>query len=1221
MAGDPVLRCELLGGFRLVDSAGEEIRIPVAKGAAIVAYLLLSPKNFVTRSFLTGLLWSEKPESASRTALRQCLHQLRSRLNEPGLDFLTISQDTVEIDRSRIETDIDQLIAGRDLGEFGTAPIDLERLLYGFEDLDPAFVEWLWEQRRLTKLAVCSSLAKQLEQDTPGTTRLETAVVLNSIDPSLEIAARPVIEDHIRSGNVVELLRVYKNLWDSLAEEWEEEPSSELQDLVGEARAKLAEHVPGFQSPADIKVQRKYLCVLALKLHPSSTCSRDSLRELKLRFSQNATAFLNDNAGRLVSIDGCDLCAVFGLPVTHENNARDAVQAALDLQQVFQSCRFAAMPDAQDTQLTIGIDTGVVDVPQSDFDAQESVLKGRALERAAKLTRRAGEDAIFATRRTVSRLQHLFDCVQEPSGPDEPGIVRVRDRAINDDISEQTASERNAFIGRAPFVAILRYAWSETQPDALQIVSLQGPAGVGKTRLVREFLHDIGAEEARTFAVSCNRYDRSAPFEPVQALIRLLSDGTDNVDPKPELLTQRLIELIGYQPTAIFVDDWQWVDHASRLVMQDVVQALQESPVLLILASRDVSIDDGLIRASHQVYLPPMNAKEVERRAEHILQHPIDAQLKAELFSKSGGNPLFLEEMCNAIGRSPNAGSIDHFADTLSANLNGLIASRIDELEPEDAQIVFAIAPHSEVVDLDLMAEVLGHPVREASLERLCALDVLTPGLSDSVVRFKHGITRDVVYSMIPEDVRKSLHRAYFDALRARSSDQDDVVEKLALHARECGEHAVAVDYAERAGVKALRASSLDQAHRQFATAMSIIDGMPETPELQHRWLSLAVRWAQPCVYSASADHMPVLERAKALATELGQEKTLAEVLYWVGYNLLVRGEYELSIEHLTQSNELAAKLGLDRLVAETTAIQGFALAAKTEYRLAGPMIEAAIDAKERNPVKGGRAPVTSVFSRAILSVLYAEHGRFDEAEDLLETALTRVADFRHEIESSILNLGAAVHLWRGQWEQAREYARRSRQRSERVSAPCLIGMSRCLYCYADWQITKNPRNVEELQSTAYWLDAQGMRLYLTFVFGWLADMLAETGRFDEATVAARRALDWAETGESAGASMACRALARVAMAPGREGIDHALVHLAEGRKWAAYRLAEHERGVCKLAEAEFLAQKQRHGEAEVALGLASEIFNRLGMAWHAEQATQIEQSLTRQQRQIAAGS
>ena len=69
------------------------------------------------------------------------------------------------------------------------------------------------------------------------------------------------------------------------------------------------------------------------------------------------------------------------------------------------------------------------------------------------------------------------------------------------------------------------------------------------------------------------------------------------------------------------------------------------------------------------------------------------------------------------------------------------------------------------------------------------------------------------------------------------------------------------------------------------------------------------------------------------------------------------------------------------------------------------------------------------------------------------------------------------------------------------------------------------------------------MRLYLTFVFGWLADMLAETGRFDEATVAARRALDWAETGESAGASMACRALARVAMAPGREGIDHALVH------------------------------------------------------------------------------
>ncbi|WP_424987368.1 AAA family ATPase [Microbulbifer sp. S227A] len=1074
------------------------------------------------------MLWSEKPETAARTSLRQCLHQLKDTLNGFGANFLTISKDSIEIDCEQIETDIDAIRDGAPKqSDFGSV-VNLDRLLYGFEDLDPAFSEWLWDCRRITKATVCEALTNKLTSGATPELQLPVASLLNRIDPSIEIAARPVIEEHIRTGNVVELLRVYKRLWDALSDAWEEEPSLELQALVGQARHDLAVHLPELHGDTEPTEKRKFLCVLSLCLRPSRLCSDTAFDELKLRFVQNATTFLHDNGGRLISDPGADLCALFGLPVARESDARDALEAAIDLRYLFQNCIQSAARDAQDTMLGIGLDTGLLNLRDVEFSGAEMQVSGQVLDNARTLACQFREPAICATRQAIRRLRHLFILSEEPNPALGLPEVQVLDRAAGGAIAEADAGYQTTFIGRAPFLGILRFAWNEVCAGTSQIVSLHGAAGVGKTRLVSEFFNEISDDSDRVIAVGCNHYDRSAPFEPIHAIIRQLNSAHTEPLRDAGEMAKAIAEVIETRRTIIFVDDWQWIDQASRLVLQDVMRILDVSRVLLVIASREVSIDDGLVRASHQIHLPPFNVREVERCIEQLLRRPADMKLRRLLFDKSGGNPLFLEEICHSMARE-NTGEGQGFS-ALSASLQALLVHRIDLLAPGDAAILFAIAPHGEIVDVDLLNEVVGHEVSDASLERLCDLGILSETLTGESLRFKHGIKRDVVYNMIPRARRQALHAAYLTALRRRVEDAEstnDIVEQLALHAVEAGDHEAAADYAEQAGNKALALSSLDQAIRQYDTALEMIGRLSSSPELQDRWLSIALRWARPCVYSASVEHIPVLQRANALAEAAEDSPRLAEVSYWLGYNLLVQGRFQEAINHLVRSIALARSRGLDRLAVESMAVHGTALAAICDYSAARDLIEKAIALKDRFPAQADHAPVTSTYSSSVLAMLHAEQGQFETAISLLDAALARVEKFKHEIESSILNLGSIIYLWRGNWHKARTYAQRSRQRSERVGASYLIGTARCLFCYADWKISRKFHNINELEITANWLDAQGMRLYLSLIFGWLADVLADAGQEGNARRAAQRALAWAdETGEGAGAAMARRASA-----------------------------------------------------------------------------------------------
>lgn len=226
----------LLGGFSMT-LRGDEIKIAIQKGKALIAYLVLSPTQNESRERVAGLLWSESEEFHARASLRQTLRQLRQAFDDVGVDLLEADRSGIRVDLAKVDLDVRRVVEAANRGE--TVPIMFrirrltDALLSGFEDIDPAFRTWLLVQRQnlfdqLTVLleGVISS------QDHDLAARKNAAAALAQIDPSHEGACRALIQAYAVEGDISSSLRQYKALWDLLDDEYDMEPSEATQELI-----------------------------------------------------------------------------------------------------------------------------------------------------------------------------------------------------------------------------------------------------------------------------------------------------------------------------------------------------------------------------------------------------------------------------------------------------------------------------------------------------------------------------------------------------------------------------------------------------------------------------------------------------------------------------------------------------------------------------------------------------------------------------------------------------------------------------------------------------------------------------------------------------------------------------------------------------------------------------------------------------------------------------
>jgi DNA-binding SARP family transcriptional activator/TolB-like protein len=231
------VRLEVLGGFSLQGPDGRVLVVPNRKACAILAYLGLSPSGSETRERLAGMLWSDRPEDQARASLRQCLKQLRDAFETAGFGGFSTQRHLVELDLGQLSLDIAEVAAGLAAGRVREALLGLDapadRILYGYESLDPSFGAWLYVLRQTWRDRLIDLLQPLLQSESVNAdVARRGAEALLRIDPTHEGAHRHLIRRHALEGNTAAALEQYKVLWDLLAEDYDMEPAAETQQLI-----------------------------------------------------------------------------------------------------------------------------------------------------------------------------------------------------------------------------------------------------------------------------------------------------------------------------------------------------------------------------------------------------------------------------------------------------------------------------------------------------------------------------------------------------------------------------------------------------------------------------------------------------------------------------------------------------------------------------------------------------------------------------------------------------------------------------------------------------------------------------------------------------------------------------------------------------------------------------------------------------------------------------
>lgn len=937
---------------------------------------------------------------------------------------------------------------------------------------------------------------------------------------------------------------------------------------------------------------RRFLTLLFADLCDSTRLSAsveaEVYGELLAELRSVYEAVIPRHGGTIVRVQGDGLLAAFGHPDPREDDARRATDAALELHAAVRELRlhggsFGESPDGPALQMHSGIHAGLVLVHEGDALRGRFELLGNIPNIAARLADAAGRDEIVVSEDAlgpdlsffVTRARQLLTL---KGWPLPVAAYSVRGRA-----AVQSRFEARMLRGKHPFVG--RQALLEQLGGLLEAVATDrrarqvvvcGAAGLGKTRLIEEFLGRQRAADVPVLRGYCESDLRAEPLQPFVQMLRArvhadpaaaLSTVLDPLDQhlaelgagpvaalvapraegvparaeraatgaEPTGLQRAVLALVdalaARQPLIVFVDDWHWADLATRQMLA-VLRTRADLPLLVILASRDPIAGDPSLTGAEQLGLAPL--------ADGAAAAAIAAQLpKADPFmterilAQAGGNPLFIEELCHAAARNAAAVRGSRPQAESTSWLEGLIVSRVARLSAEHRRLVQAAAVIGNTVPVWLFEALTQTGVDAEVVQSLLEEDLLYPTEDGAALRFKHGVARDVIYEAIGMHERRAMHDAVAEALRAhhRAGPPDEACEALAYHCGRAGRHEQAAHHAELAGDKALAASALDRAQAQYRAALGAIGGLDPRPEQYPRWMSIAERLGLAGVFDPSRDHLDVFRRAVELASARDDRPAIARAEYWLGYNNYALGESRQAVHHCERALALADGGADDPLVVQIRATLGQAYAAACRYDDALVLLDDALSVKRRHRT-GRRPAVGTAYSLACKGSILGDQGRFAEAYACFDEAREVIQGAHHEVEGSVLSWYAGVLLWHGRWDAAEAVAHEARRVAERVKSAYTFAMSQALGAYAGWMQggadVPPQAHLRALIDATGWLESRDKSLFISLNYGWLADLCAALGRRADTRRYAALAYARARKHDRVGAAMACRALARV---------------------------------------------------------------------------------------------
>jgi class 3 adenylate cyclase/tetratricopeptide (TPR) repeat protein len=965
------------------------------------------------------------------------------------------------------------------------------------------------------------------------------------------------------------------------------------------------------------------------------------------------------HGGQIARIQSDGVLAIFGYDGVQEDDGRRAAEAALDLHQSVSQMRFKeSLAIGETLALHSGIHAGVCFVDRGDVERGRFEVLGDVPNLAARLADMAGPGDLCISEETLGPSANFFEIRGKQ-------VVNIKGRAVPLSMctivgraKARTRFEAGAARGLAPFVGRELEARSlqshllSAIRGAPQCVMIVGNPGVGKTRLLEELVRHVEGQRCLVLRGFCESYLSAEPLQPFLQILRgvqaptattvagtalsatgsTLSDDLVSIAKRAlhpamsligssaeapsgvfgtavEILRDAFDSLAADVPLMLVVDDWQWADDTSVQIV-DAIRALKR-PIFVLLAMREADVDQLNMARGETLRLGALTLEAVTRSVRHLVPGA-DPFLVADIHRDSGGNPLFVEELCHsAAARVVERPSEKAYRG--SAWLASLIESRVARLDPQDARAVRVASVLGNVFPRSLLAQVASIEVDDEQVRALASQDFIYPAEQLDMLRFKHGITREVVYASVGLHERISIHVAVARVLDKRSDQEprDDLLEVLAYHYAEGMLPLEAARFSELAGDKAMAAHALDRARLQYGATLTALDKVFVSDRtFLLKWCAVAQKLGMTCVFDALAltDAAKLLMRGVDLARQSQDPAALARAEYWLSYIYYAKGRGREAMQHCQVALETAERLGDERLLAQLRATLGQICASVCRYDESLSLLNAAIDSKRARSKPGGKVAVGSAFALAIKGSVLGDRGQFAEAEECFAEMLWLLDGSVHQVVSSVRNWIGVVYLWQGRWADAMAVVEASMHVAENVKSHLLLALSKSIWGYGNWQRTGTAESLQAVSDGTNWIALRGGSLGSSLNYGWLLDIAetvgSDTERRQHAAILLRRARQHDRLGEA----MGCRALARAA-AKAHDAVA-AERYLALAERSAQARGSRHEQAATLLCRAEICMLNGQARAAVAPLDGASEAFTSMHMTWHLQQAQALRRLL-----------
>jgi class 3 adenylate cyclase/tetratricopeptide (TPR) repeat protein len=665
----------------------------------------------------------------------------------------------------------------------------------------------------------------------------------------------------------------------------------------------LAEKI--LTSKTALEGERKQVTVLFADL-------KGSMELLADRDSEDARAILDPVLERMMDavhryegtvnqVMGDGIMALFGAPIAHEDHAVRACYAALAMQAaVKQYALEVQRRRGVPLQMRVGVNAGevVVRAIGNDLHMDYSAI-GQTTHLAARMEQMAMPGTILLTP-AVADLADGFVQVT-PLGPvpikglDAPVEVfeLVGTTALRRRLQTAVARGLSPFVGRQPELEALQQALSRAGAGQGQVVALLGEPGVGKSRLVYEFLHSHHTQGWLILESSSVSYGMATAYLPVCELLKAychLEDRDDlrtlrakltgqlltldealqdtvpavlalfealpadspflQLDPLQrrrrtlEALKRVLLRESQVQPLLLVFEDLHWIDTETQAMLDTLVDSLPTARVLLLVNYRpEYQHGWGSKTFYTQLRLDPLPPASAEELLQAFLGDDASlVPLSQLLIFRTQGNPFFLEESMRTLVETGvlvgerGAYRLGIPLDTLQvpATVQALLAARIDRLPPEDKRLLQSAAVIGTEVPGPLL-QAIADTSDEALyriLGHLQAAEFLyeTSLVPERAYTLKHALTHEVAYGSLLHERRCALHARLVEALEVLAGDRrDDQVERLAQHALRGEVGDKAVTYCRQAGTKARARSANREAVVCYEQALEALAHLPDS--------------------------------------------------------------------------------------------------------------------------------------------------------------------------------------------------------------------------------------------------------------------------------------------------------------------------------------------------------------------------------------------------------